>query len=355
MKIWFDILTPKQLVFFEPMVKRLRRRRHRVLCTSRSYREVSALARARRFSMESVGRHGGGTRLGKLRASAARLGPLARITAAFNPDLTVSFCSPDAALVSHGLGTDHIAFIDAPHSYSPLRLSAPLVQKILVPWIIPKGMISRHGMAARNVVQYRSIDGAMTALRRPAPPAAPLAVDPSKKTILIRPTETQAAYTDGGDVADAVIKAVVSGFASENILILSRYAGQTEGIKSRFGRDVTVIGMTYDGRYLLDRCDVFVGSGGTMTAEAALMGVPTISYNGVPNIIEEYLVKRRLAAREETARGIKSRIALLLSPGAGGRAARGAVAERARAEMSAMEDPFDCLTRVSSGMGRPLL
>ena len=37
--------------------------------------------------------------------------------------------------------------------------------------------------------------------------------------------------------------------------------------------------------------DVFViGSGGTMTAESALLGIPTISYNAIPNIIENYLI-----------------------------------------------------------------
>ena len=41
--------------------------------------------------------------------------------------------------------------------------------------------------------------------------------------------------------------------------------------------------------------DIFVGSGGTMTSEAALRGIPTISYDGVPNLDEKYLVKNGLA------------------------------------------------------------
>ena len=325
--------------------------RHRVLCTSRSYREVSALARVRRFPMASAGRHGGGTREGKLRASAGRLGPLSRIATEFNPDLAVSFCSPDAALVSDGLGVDHIAFIDAPHAHNVLRLAAPLVQRLLVPWIVPRAAIASHGIPGWRVVQYRSIDGAMTALRRPAEPDAPLPVDPSKRTILVRPTETQAAYAARAGSSDAAIEAVASGFASENILVLSRYAEQTRAIRSRFGHAVTVIGMSYDGRYLLDRCDVFVGSGGTMTAEAALTGVPTVSYNGVPNVIEDYLVRRRLAHREETVSGIRSRVGKILSAGAAGRAAAEA---RARAETSSMRDPFDSLLEAAAGMGRPL-
>jgi predicted glycosyltransferase len=56
--------------------------------------------------------------------------------------------------------------------------------------------------------------------------------------------------------------------------------------------------MSYDGKYLLKNTNVFIGSGGTMTAESALLGIPTISYNAVPNIVENYLVKKNLIKRE---------------------------------------------------------
>lgn len=351
LRIWFDILTPKQVVFFEPMVGRLRRRGHRVVCTSRSYRESSELARVRGLSIVQVGRHGGGTRAGKLAAGVRRAAGLLPVASSLDPDLVVSFCSPDAALVARGLGADHIAFIDAPHSHKVLRLAAPLVQRLLVPWIVSKASIARHGIPAARVVQYMSIDGAITARRRPARPRGRLPADPSKRTILVRPTETQASYTDGSNVADGVIKALAGAFPSENILVLSRYAEQTRRIRSLFGRAVTVIGMSYDGRYLLDNCDVFVGSGGTMTAEAALSGVPTVSYNGVPNVVEEYLVRRRLAARETTGAGIRRRVGRILADGAAGRRA---AAARAASESAGMEDPYDCLARTAVDIGHPL-
>ena len=52
--------------------------------------------------------------------------------------------------------------------------------------------------------------------------------------------------------------------------------------------------MSFDGKHLLNNTDVFIGSGGTMTAESALMGIPTISYNAVPNIIEEFLSEKTI-------------------------------------------------------------
>jgi len=56
--------------------------------------------------------------------------------------------------------------------------------------------------------------------------------------------------------------------------------------------------MAYDGKILLENADVFIGSGGTMTTGSALLGVPTISYNAVPNLIEKYLVRKKIVKRE---------------------------------------------------------
>ena len=52
-----------------------------------------------------------------------------------------------------------------------------------------------------------------------------------------------------------------------------------------------------DGTTLIKSTNLFVGAGGTMTAEAALLGKPTISIAPVHYYVEEYLVKSGLAKR----------------------------------------------------------
>ena len=121
MRIWFDVLTPKQVVFFEPMVGRLRKR-HEVLCTSRRYREAEALARLRGMDLERVGRHGGAGAGSKLDAGLSRARSLAGRVARFGPDAAVSLCSPEASRVAFGLGVRHVAFSDAPHAEAVMRL-----------------------------------------------------------------------------------------------------------------------------------------------------------------------------------------------------------------------------------------
>ena len=103
MKIWFDILTPKQILFFEPMVKQFQNS-NTVICTTRNYREVNELAKIKKMKMIKVGSHGGSTKIGKLVASLNRGASLGKIIQRLNPDIVISFCSPEASRVAFGLG-----------------------------------------------------------------------------------------------------------------------------------------------------------------------------------------------------------------------------------------------------------
>ena len=78
MKIWIDILTPKQLLFSEPIIEKLGQK-HDILCTSREYNEVTKLAKIRHFDLIFVGKHGGGDKKSKLKASIERIEKLSAL------------------------------------------------------------------------------------------------------------------------------------------------------------------------------------------------------------------------------------------------------------------------------------
>ena len=98
MKIWIDILTPKQLLFSEPIIEKLGQK-HDILCTSREYNEVTKLAKIRHFDLIFVGKHGGGDKKSKLKASIERIEKLSKKIENFEPDVVISFGSPEAARI----------------------------------------------------------------------------------------------------------------------------------------------------------------------------------------------------------------------------------------------------------------
>ena len=352
MKVWIDVLTPKQVLFFEPMARALRARRHDVLCTSRRYGEASRLAAIRGMDLVTVGRHGGGRRRDKLRASIDRMGRLSTVVEEHSPDVAVSFCSPEAARVAFGLGIRHVAFYDGPHADAMLRLTVPLVQKLLIPGLIPKAEFARYGIAKSDIIPYNAIDAGIT-IRRRAVRSGPLPFrDPARRNILIRAVEEEASYAESlgerqRDIAVPIAERITEMHGAQNIVVLGRYPQQVRRLRAAVGRKARVVRMSFDGKYLLENTDVFIGSGGTMTAEAALMGVPTVSYNAVPNVVEDHLVKKRLVRRLTDPAQIAVYVGRVIGPVRGAGSGIAAAQRRRAAAMTQwMDDPVKTLLRV---------
>ena len=311
MKIWIDILTPKQLLFSEPIIEKLGKK-HNILCTSRNYGEITKLAKIRNFDLVIVGKHGGKNKQSKLKSSLDRMLKLTNKIKNFSPDLTISFCSPEASRISFGLGIKHFAFCDSPHANAVMRLTLPLIQKLFIPNVIPKKEFSKYGIKNENIISYKAIDAAITMKRKIIKKDSLPFKDNQRKNILIRMEEEHAAYVSKSSNIISIINNIIDNFEKENIVILGRYPKQIKNLQMKFGRKAKIVKMSYDGKHLLKNTDVFIGSGGTMTAESALLGIPTISYNAVPNIIENYLVNKHLVKRETNPIKINNHINKIL-------------------------------------------
>jgi len=299
-----------------------------VLCTTRNYREVNELSKLQKMKLVIVGKHGGTTKIGKLDASLSRSINLGKTIEKFKPELAVSFCSPEAARVAFGLGIRHIAFCDSPHAEAVMKLSLPFIQKLLIPELIAKKEFSKYGIADKDIISYRSVDAAV--IVRNAPKIK--RVGNKRKKILIRMEEGQAAYVQKNSSTIQMIEKIVNSFPQYNVLVLPRYKSQIMQLKRL--KNVKVLNKVTIGSALLQSVDVFVGSGGTMTAESALFGIPTISYNAVPNLVQDYLVKKNLVVLESNPNKIVSLINKFLSSD------NKVLQKNARRALASMEDPY---------------
>jgi len=339
LKIWIDILTPKQLLFSEPIIEKLGQK-HDILCTSREYNEVKKLAKIRHFDLIFVGKHGGGDKKNKLKASIERIEKLSKKIKKFEPNVVISFGSPEAARISFGLGIKHIMFCDSPHANAVMKLTLPLIQKLLIPYVIPKKEFSKFGINEKDIVQYKAIDAVVTIQRKINQNIISPFKNNNKKNILIRVEEEEAAYTSKSSKIIPIIQKIANDYKDENIIVLGRYTQQIINLQKIMGKKIKVIKMSFDGKYLLNDTDVFIGSGGTMTAESALMGIPTISYNAVPNIIENFLVKKSLVKRETNPKKVSSEIKRIFAR------KNDENQKRAKKVVKQMEDPIEKLIKI---------
>lgn len=91
MKVWLDILTPKQANFLGELHERLLAKGFRTIVTTREYREVNEMLELKGLKATQVGRHGGGELKDKLAESSKRVSGLAALMDAQKPDVAISF------------------------------------------------------------------------------------------------------------------------------------------------------------------------------------------------------------------------------------------------------------------------
>jgi predicted glycosyltransferase len=292
-------------MFFRRAVTLLHESGHEVLCTSRKYREAVELAKIKKLDLTFIGSHGGADRYDKLREGARRTYELAEIVKEFGPDVAVTFSSPEGSRVAFGLGIRHIGFNDSPHSDAVAKLTLPLTSKLYCPWVIPYSAWSGYGIAKKNIVHYRALDPAAW-LKHHEDDIREVKQDKKKMMILLRLEESKASY-----IADKKVSTtkMIDGFVSElwqsaNILVLCRYEDQISEVESRYGNKVQVLRDVIDGIALINSAQLFVGAGGTMTAEAALLGKPTISIAPIQFYVDKYLVKSGLVKRASNSRSL---------------------------------------------------
>ncbi len=306
MKVWIDVLTPKQARFFSAVIPILEKRGEEVVITTRKYREANQMLELLGIEARIVGEHGGGSLYGKLTASARRILGLAEFAMDEKPDVCLAFASVEASRVAFGLGIPLVLANNSPHSTAVAKLTVPLATKLLTPYFIPKEEWIRFGIREEDIIHYRAADEAAW-LKRYKPNKRVLEELnlEERSYVVVRAEESFAAYLLG-KVSDEepIVGRVMEEFfklAKEppKMVVLTRYGKQGPVIKEKFGEKVIVPERVVEGLDLLYYAIAFVGAGGTMSYEAALMGVPTIScFPLPPPYTEKFLIERGLILRE---------------------------------------------------------
>ncbi len=350
MRIWIDVLTPKHALFFEPLYRELVRDGHEALLTTRKYREAQEALEMKRLRFQVVGEHGGASRYGKLLASARRIERLAQIVEEWGPDTAVSFSSPEAARVAFGLGVPHVAANDSPHIRPVARLTIPLSRYVCSPWIIPRRIWLDFGAYRDGIVSYRALDAAAWVKRLKPNPFVlrQLSLERDRPIIVLRTEESFASYLEGrasdeAPVIGPVTEQILRLGLDVQIVISTRYGRQAPVLRERFGKRVRVVDHIVDSTSLLHYSSFFIGSGGTMTVEAALMGVPAIScFPGEKPRYISYLENQRLVRTI----GSPSKIAQVVSRILSSKGEREKQRARGASLLRGMQDPVGIISGV---------
>lgn len=305
-KIWIDFVTPKDVLFLGKISDKLQKDGHDLILTSRRYRELNSFLRLKGLKTRIIGRHGGETIEGKLKAYGERLLLLTSVISKAKPDISVAFSSPEAARVAFGLKIPHVCIGDSPHAVAVSKLTVPLSRLLLTPDVIPLEEWTQYGIPAKNVVRYNGLD-VVSWVRETKPNPAYMKKFKLKRglpLVVARPEESFASYMlDAGSYEKTpiipLLKKLREGYPQAQILIIPRYSVQRSYLRRALTLEVKVARRALDVAGLLTMSNLFIGAGGTMTEEAALLGIPTISCAPrEPTFKEKFLIDKGLVYLE---------------------------------------------------------
>jgi len=336
-------------MLFSKLSERLRKDGHEVFEATREYREVIQLLKMRGIKARVVGKHGGGTLQSKLEASIERTLELATLMAELQPHVAVSFSSPETSRVAFGLKIPHICLNDSPHAEAVARLSVPLATLLLTPKIIPKTVWTKFGISQDRIMQYRALDvwAWLKGFKPDHKVLRQLGLEKSRPIVAFRTEESFASYLLGKASKTPRLLPLIEDLLDSNVdfqaVVMPRYETQIALLKEKLGKRAVVCESTIDATSLLSYASIFVGAGGTMTTEAALLGVPTFScYPDKSFLIEKYLIQKGLVVREDSLKNVKTKVLEALQKIEVVQKVQKAKAQKLT---SCFEDPIDVIAR----------
>ncbi len=291
MKIWIDLSNSPHVNFFAGMMRELQKE-HSVLLTCRPLANTIGLLDQTGFSYHVVGRHYGRRTANKLAGFAVQSAQLCSFLKGRRIDVAISHSSFYAPLVARILGIPSIYMNDNEHAEGN-RLAFIFASKILVPEFLDPGKLGRQWAKPSKVTVYPGVKEGIY-LWRYKPEELGGAHIPRRRgarNIFIRPEPLTAQYYKGAlNFIDDLLVGLADRF---NLIVLPRSEIQESYYRQPKFAGVYVPKKPMGLPEIMGNCDLFVGAGGTMTREAAVLGVPTISiYQDELLDVDRFLIAR---------------------------------------------------------------
>lgn len=280
MKVWLDFSNSPHPLLFAPIARELLNRDHEVLVTVRDNAQTLELTRERWPDATIVGGPSPAGRRAKAAAIAHRIAELRRVAARERPDVALSHNSYAQIVAAASLRLPVVTAMDYEHQPAN-HLAFRLANRILLPEALPADRVRRQGAVPRKVATYPGLKEQVYVADFEFAPdvVSQLGIERRAGDVLVvlRAPPARAIYHRLENPTYAAVLDQVGRDERVQAVVLARYPEQRAEIAALELPGVVVPESAVDARSLVYAADLVVGAGGTMTREAALLGVPTVS------------------------------------------------------------------------------
>ncbi|MFN5375562.1 MAG: DUF354 domain-containing protein [Chitinophagaceae bacterium] len=275
MRIWFDISNSPHVLMFKDLINDLKLKGHDIVITSRPLANTIELLNQNNINHTPIGIHYGKNFIMKFLGYPIRVFYLWKYLKDKKIDLAVSQSSFHSPLVSYLLGISSIYTNDNEHAIGNIPACVFANRKF-----VPESFVfSKIGLMERiqkKVKRYPGIKEGIYLWRK----SENVLLDQNDflkqpKRLFVRPEPSTAQYYKGGtNFLDEFINEAKSIYS---ITILPRNSDQILHYTSDEFRGIQVAKTPLSFDEIAKDCSLFIGAGGSMTREMAMVGVPTIS------------------------------------------------------------------------------
>lgn len=297
MRIWIDISNSPHVNMFYSLIKELESEGHQIIITSRPLANTIALLDQKGLQHTTIGEHYGKDFLKKVFGFPIRILQLKKFLKDKNIDVAVSQSSFHSPVVARLMGIPSIYTNDNEHAMGnkPAFFCAT---QILIPENLPIKNIAKTGISIKKIKQYPGVkEGIYLWSKGETIQEKRKQQNPATIKIYIRPEPQTAQYYKGKEnFLDETIIALQDKYA---IIVLPRDANQSKHYKQEKFHATYVPDNPLSFDDIAADCSIFIGAGGSMTRELAILGIPTISvYQDDLLEVDQFLISKNLMLHE---------------------------------------------------------
>jgi predicted glycosyltransferase len=275
MNIWIDLSNSPHVNFFSGIIRELEKD-HEILLTCRPLANTIDLLDMNHFTYHIVGKHYGKNIVKKTFGFPLRILQLYCFLKNRRIDRAISHSSYYSPFVAKMMGISCIYINDNEHAAGN-RISFKFADYIMIPEFLDIDKIRRQGARDDKIIKYPGLKEGVYLWNysiKPTNGHKSKSID-ERKNIFIRPEPSTAQYYKGRQnfIDDLLLK------LKENfrIIILPRNEVQEAHYRQEKFAGIKIPDKSMNLTDVLENCNLFIGAGGTMTREAAVYGIPTIS------------------------------------------------------------------------------
>jgi uncharacterized protein len=298
-RVWIDLSNSPHPLLFEPVARRLEELGHEVVLSARDNAQTVQLARERWPDARVIGGPSPAGKLPKAIAMGRRVLDLCRFARETRPDVALSHNSYGQIVAARLLRLPVVTAMDFEHQPAN-HLAFRLADKILLPVALRDGALRKQGATPDKTYFYDGLKeelylGGFSPDREVA---RSLGIDAGELVVVARPAPERAVYHQFGNPLFLEAVRAVAKEPGVRCVVLPRHPEQRRALAGLGLPGCVLPERAVDSRSLMQGADLMIGAGGTMTREAALLGVPTFTlFAGKQPAVDRWLEGQGLLRR----------------------------------------------------------